>query len=358
MVTEKDNEKIVFVNSFRGSGIGDFGWKLKNELEKKVGIKYIEIEPSWKGLIRLWKDIMWCNSKVVFNIGFTSFGGSIYRNFMNFLMLKFFSTLHKSPSLILHDSIDTSNLEHSGYSYSQIMSRIVRLGGSIATKMLSNFKIFVFSRRFYDILNEKYGFKHIKYFPFPTESRTCLECYRRDKNPLLLNVGYMAPYKGLEILPEIKNKLNGIETVIVGNFHKILLSTEAGSKYRETLVNLMKDSEIKLAGYMEDSNLIEFVEKHRTIGILPYVSGYNASYSAILFVALGIPVVATNIDVFKESQNNGAGIVLVDRDPNAFVSAIKDILETPGLSEELIEKDRKYCAKYSMFNFSDLIIDS
>jgi len=85
---------------------------------------------------------------------------------------------------------------------------------------------------------------------------------------------------------------------------------------------------------------------------------HSLKLSAILFVALGIPVVATNIDVFNESQNNGAGIVLVDRNPNSFVSAIKDILETPGLSEELIEKDRKYCAKYSMFNFSDLIIDS
>lgn len=354
MITEKDNKEIIFVNSFRGSGIGDFGWKLKDELEKKVRIRYIEITPSWKGLISLWKDIIWCNSKVVFNIGFTSLGRSVYRNFVNFLILKFFSILHKTQSLILHDSIDTSNLEHSGYSNSWVMP----LGGSIATKMLHDFKIFVFSQRFYDILKIKYGFNHIYYFPFPTESRTCRECYRRNEDPLLLNVGYLAPYKGLEILPDIKDKLNGIETVIVGNFYKTLLSTKAGSKYHETLTNLMRDSEITLTGYMDDENLIEFVEKHRTIAILPYISGYNASYSAILFVTLGIPVVATNIDVFIESQNNGAGILLVDRTPDAFVSAIKNILETPGLSEELIERDRRYCAKYSMFNFCDYIIDS
>ena len=77
-----------------------------------------------------------------------------------------------------------------------------------------------------------------------------------------------------------------------------------------------------------------------------------------MFVTLGIPVVATNIDVFIESQYNGAGILVVDRTPDAFVSAIKKILETPGLSEELIERDRRYCDKYSMFNFSDFIIDS
>jgi glycosyltransferase involved in cell wall biosynthesis len=353
MVTEKGKKEITFVNSFRGSGIGDFGWKLKDELEKKVRIKYIEIVPSWKGLICLWNDILWDNSKVVFNIGFTSLGKSIYRNFMNFLMLKFFSTLHKTQPLILHDSIDTSSLEHSGYSNSWIM----RLGGSVATKMLGNFKIFVFSQRFYDILKVKYGFKHINYFPFPTERRECRECYRRDKDPLLLNVGYIAPYKGLEILPEVKNKLNDIETAVVGDFYKTLLSTKIGSEYKEMLVNVMRDSKITLSGYMDDDNLIEFVEKHRAIGILPYVSGYNASSSAILFVTLGLPVVATNIDVFMESWSNGAGIILVERTPDTFANAIKNILETPDLADELIERDRRYCAKYSISNFCGLIVD-
>lgn len=347
------NNTIILVNSFRESGIGSFGWKLKLELEKKMPVKYVEITPTWRGLFRLWNDILLCNSKVVFNLGFTSFGRSIYRNFINFLILKIFSLLLPGQSLILHDSIDTSNIENSGYSKSWLMP----LGGSIATRMLKDFKIFVFSKCFYDILNKKYGFSHVFYFPFPTERETTMECYREDMEPLLLNVGYIAPYKGLDILPEIKTKLNNINTMIVGAFYKNLLLTKDGLLYKEELVKVMKSAGIVMSGYIDDDSLIKLVKAHRTIAILPYVSGYNASYSAIMFVALGIPVVATNIDIFLESRENGAGLMVVDRTPEAFAGAITKILNSPNLVEHLIEQDRSYCARYSIDKLCTFIIE-
>ena len=352
-MTEKYKKEILFVNSFRGSGIGDFGWKLKSELEARLQIKYVEISPSWKGLVRLWKTLTRCNLQVIFNLGFTSFGKSIYRNFFNFMMLKLYSTVHPLQSVILHDSIDTSNLEYSGYSN----SRLLPVGGAIATIMLKNYNIFVFSKISYDILKKKYGIKNVNYFPFPAENETVLECYKQDKEPLLLNMGYIAPYKGLEILPEIKTKLNNIKTIIVGNFYGSLLSTKNGPKFKQELVTLMKDSGIKMLGYMDDARLIELVKEYRTVAILPYVSGYNASYSAIFFLTLGIPVVATNLDTFLESRNNGAGIILVNRTPDAFAAALDMILNSSDLTRSLIEDDKKYCAHYSIHNFCDFLID-
>ena len=344
---------LTFVNAFRGSGIGDFGWKLKSEFEKKVSVKYLEIIPTWRGLITLWKNLIRCNSQVVFNLGFTSFGNSVYRNFINFLLLKAFSIVHPRQSLILHDSIDTSNLENSGYSNSWLLP----IGGSIAIKMLNDYNVFVFSRNFKGILKKKYKLKRVFYFPFPTENGTSLECYRPSLNPLLLNVGYIAPYKGLEILPEIKARLNGIDTMIVGSFYKNLLSTKSGQLYKTKLENVMRNSGVTLSGHLDDGNLIEVVKKHRTIAILPYVSGYNASYSAIMFVTLGIPVVASNLSIFQESQENGAGIIIVDRTPEAFANAVTTILNSPDLTRDLIEGDKKYCAHYSIHNFCDFLID-
>jgi glycosyltransferase involved in cell wall biosynthesis len=99
------------------------------------------------------------------------------------------------------------------------------------------------------------------------------------------------------------------------------------------------------------------VEEYQTVAILPYISGYNASYSAIFFVTLGIPVVATNLDIFLESQRNGAGMVLVDRTPDAFATAISTILNSSDTTRRLIEDDRKYCARYSIHNFCDFLID-
>lgn len=351
-MTEKYKKEIFFVNSFRGSGIGDFGWKLKSELETRLQIKYVEISPSWKGLVRLWKTLTRCNLQVIFNLGFTSFGKSIYRNFFNFMMLKLYSTVHPLQSVILHDSIDTSNLEYSGYSN----SRLLPVGGAIATIMLKNYNIFVFSKISYDILKKKYGIKNVNYFPFPAENETVLECYKQDKEPLLLNMGYIAPYKGLEILPEIKTKLNNIKTIIVGNFYGSLLSTKNGPKFKQELETLMKDSGIKMLGYMDDARLIELVKEYRTVAILPYVSGYNASYSATFFVTLGIPVVATDIDIFRESQENGAGILLVERNVVSFANAITSILGSPNLTKDLIARDKEYCKQYSLNNFCSFIL--
>jgi glycosyltransferase involved in cell wall biosynthesis len=205
-------------------------------------------------------------------------------------------------------------------------------------------------------LEKKYGFKRVNYFPFPSESDLVKECYKFEGEPLLLNLGYIAPDKGLDILPEIKSKLDNIKTIIVGNFYESYLSTKNGFKFKEDLITLMDKSGVSLMGYLEEDQLMELIKKYRTIATLPYIAGYNASYSALFFVKLGIPVVATNLGLFLEIKSNGAGIVLVDRTPESFAHAIDMILKSHDLTESLIENDRKYCAQYSFKTFSEFLI--
>lgn len=349
----RTNNKLILVNSFRGSGIGDFGWKLKAEFEKILQIKYIEIIPSWRGFVRLWKQFIIFKGEVIFNMGFTSFGKSKYRNFLNFFMLKLLSISHPQQSIILHDSIDTTDLKNISYSNSALLP----LGGFIATKMLKNFKIFVFSKLYRNILNKKYHFAHVYYFPFPCENINISNLNTQKMKPILLNVGYIAPYKGLDILPDIKSKMDNIDTMIIGNYSRTFISTKEGIKFRDEFENLIKNSEIKHSSYMQEDELIRFLSKRRTVAVLPYLSGYNASYAAIMFVSLGIPVVATNIDIFKESQENGAGILIVERNVNSFVDAITKLIQSTKFTQDLIEKDINYCKQYSLNTFCSFIID-
>ena len=351
-MTKEYRKELIFVNSFRGSGIGDFGWKLKEEFAKHLHTRYLEIKPSWSGLIFLWKQLGHKNFNVVFNVGFTSFGKSIYKNFLNFLIIGFFSVVHIRPSVILHDSIDTSDLETTGYSDSFLMP----IGGMLATKMLKYCNIFVFSLRYRDILEKKYGFNSVRYYPFPCEKSEILECYNKNGNPLLLSVGYVSPYKGLDILPEIRQRLNGIETMIVGSFYKSLLLTKNGAKFKAKFVKMAKRGGITMPGYIDDTRLMELVKEHCTIAVLPYISGHNASYSAIFFVTLGIPVVATDIDVFSESRDNGAGIILVNRNAESFALEISRLITSPNIIENLVNLDRKYCEQYSMNNFCNFVL--
>ena len=349
---KKSLNKTIIINAPRASGIGTFGWKFKAEFEKKRMIDYIEITPTWKGLLFLWVKLWNRELKIIFNLGFTSFGKSIYKNFLNFLMLKLYSIINPSQSIILHDSIDTSNLQYSGYSNSKLLP----IGGKIAIQMLKNYNIFVFSKIFHDVLKDKYGFEKVKYFPFPSENELLSECYRFDGDPLLLNLGYIAPYKGLEILPEIKSKLNNIKLMIVGNFYESFLTTKDGPQYKRNLIALMNESGVTMTGYLDEERVKELIKKHKTIAILPYISGYNASYSALFFIKLGIPVVATNLELFLEIQNNGAGIVLSERTPSDIANTILKILNSQVFVEGLIESDRKYCAKYSFRTFCEFLI--
>ena len=230
------------------------------------------------------------------------------------------------------------------------------IGGKIAIQMLKNYNIFVFSKIFHGVLKDKYGFEKVKYFPFPSENELLSECYRFDGDPLLLNLGYIAPYKGLEILPEIKSKLNNIKLMIVGNFYESFLTTKDGPQYKRNLIALMNESGVTMTGYLDEERVKELIKKHKTIAILPYISGYNASYSALFFIKLGIPVVATNLELFLEIQNNGAGIVLSERTPSDIANTILKILNSQVFVEGLIESDRKYCAKYSFRKFCEFLI--
>ena len=342
---------VTFINSFRGSGIGDFGWKLFAELKKSNDIVYHESTPSWKGLLRIWKTVMSYKGVVIFNLGFTSFGKSAIRNLLNFMMIKIWSNSHPNTIVILHDSVDTSNLSHSGYSHLNIIS----LGGNIATKMLKDCKIFVFARHFLDILKSKYGFKNVYYFPFPCEEKEITKCYNNSGSPMLINLGYIAPYKGIEILPEVKIRLKSVDISVVGNFHKTLLTTQKGITFKNNIEKLMRNAGIDLLGYLTDDQVKDLVSRYKTIAVMPYHSGYNASSSALYFVSLGIPVVASKIDVFTESKLNGAGIILVDRDADSFVTAILGLINNNDVVERLIADDISYCEKYSMETFSNFL---
>ena len=113
-----------------------------------------------------------------------------------------------------------------------------------------------------------------------------------------------------------------------------------------------------MAGYLDEEKVKELIKKHKTIAILPYISGYNASYSALYFIKLGIPVVATNLELFLEIQDNGAGIVLAERTPGDIANAILKILNSQKLVEAMIESDKKYCSKYSIKNFCEFLINN
>ncbi len=351
--------KVVYVNSYQGSGIGDFGKHIYDELHanKSVQIRYLESGENWTDLFRIWRSILFTKETAILNMGFTSFGKSPFKNFMNFLLIFIKQRiLHKNILIILHDSPDIVNENISGYRFFSLM----KWGGNIATKLMSSSHIIVFSEELKSILIKKYGIKKVNYYPMPciSEFKSLFNSERDDIK--IVNVGYIAPYKGLDILPDIKKELEksgmkNIEFNVIGKPHKLLYKTKKGREEIDTLILKLKKSGVNVMGYVPTREVETMLKKGKNIAILPYKLEYGSSSSAIFFIERGIPVIAINHKEFIKFKELGAGVVTFNTFQD-IPKILKSFTEGKNNLMELSKQNREYCEKYNVNNFINVLL--
>ncbi|MGC8725545.1 MAG: glycosyltransferase [Thermoplasmata archaeon] len=353
------DKKLIYVNSYTGSGIGDFGRHIYDGLSKKVlDIKYVNTGEEWNDLYRVWKTILFSRDIVIFNIGFTSFGKSAIRNFLNFLMIFFRKKiLRRNNIIILHDSPDIINKNVSGYKLFFIM----KLGGKIATRMMGGSHIIVFSEELKNILNFKYNVKNVDFYPLP-----CITDFKpmfniKSDNIKIINIGYIAPYKGLEILPDIKKEveksdIKNIEFIVIGKPHKVLYNTDNGKEQIDILISMLKKSGINVPGYVPTQEVDNILKKDMCIALLPYKLVYGSSSSAIFFIERGIPVITTNQKGFIKFKELGAGLITFNT-AHDLVEILRRLIVNKNEAMKLSNQNAEYCKKYNMNNFINRLME-
>ena len=155
-------------------------------------------------------------------------------------------------------------------------------------------------------------------------------------NPIILGtVCRLEPQKGIRYLllamKTILTKFPDVKLEIVGT----------GSLLNElqNLANELKISNsIKFLGKFAD--VIPFY-KRMDIFVLP--SLYEGFGIVILeAMAMGIPIVATNVDGIKEVVINGeSGILIPPKNPEAIANAVNYLIDNPRVSEKLITEGKK-----------------
>ncbi|MDA8142786.1 MAG: hypothetical protein M0T81_02245 [Thermoplasmatales archaeon] len=346
---------LLYVNSYRGSGIGDFGFDLAKHFDVwgPVNVEYLETKASWSNFAYNWLRIFLFHSLVIVNLGFTSYGKSASRNFLNFLFLGITTNiLRRKVRVILHDSPELTTREASGYRFFTIM----KIGAAVATRLLKRASVHVFSKTLYNILVSKYKFRRASFHPFPCMRQPVDSIISRFSNPLLLNIGYIAPYKGLEILADIKELNPDLECVVVGGFHPVLSKTSDGQQYMKVLTLKLKEASVKVVGFLSDEDLGGLITDHKCISILPYITTSGSSYAAIFSIEMGIPVIASNLEEFRVLQEYGAGIQIVNRTVLDMSHAIQELLGDEFRYEKVVASNVSYCRKYSALRLiSDLL---
>jgi glycosyltransferase involved in cell wall biosynthesis len=186
-----------------------------------------------------------------------------------------------------------------------------------------------------------------------------LEIYRffLTSNPgktqnLILFIGRISPYKGIEYLIEaakiVKKSIPDLKVIIAGN----------GEFYFD-IENISTDKTFEIINrYIPNEELTKFIEKSSMV-ICPYT---DATQSGVVMTAYAFnrPVIATDVGGMPEVvENNVTGKLVPPKNPEALAEAISDLLSNPQKLEIMGENIRRKCQseKFSWYYIATQTMD-
>ena len=180
--------------------------------------------------------------------------------------------------------------------------------------------------------------------PAATPTRRAEDRAHRGR-PRVLTWGLIGPGKGIEWAIEAMAELADLphvpEYVVAGQTHPKVLQHE-GERYRESLQAridaLGLAHRVTLDGRYRDLADLRALVASADVVLLPYDSTDQVT-SGVLIEAVTArkPVVATRFPHAVELLSDGAGLIVPQRDPAAMAAAVRRLLTSPTLSEQMRE---------------------
>ncbi|PNX48592.1 MAG: hypothetical protein BV457_01160 [Thermoplasmata archaeon M9B1D] len=170
------------------------------------------------------------------------------------------------------------------------------------------------------------------------------------KNKYILSVGTLQPRK---------NFVNLIKafSLIKNNFeHKLVIVGKKGSDYINILEEIKKhnlENRVFIQGYISDKQLIEI---YKSADLFVFPSLYEGfGLPPLEAMACGIPVIASNTSSLPEVIGD-AGIMIDPKNVNDIADAIKKILNSEKLKNDLILKGLERTKMFEWKNTSNKIL--
>ncbi|MGD8353245.1 MAG: glycosyltransferase family 4 protein [Pseudomonadota bacterium] len=144
---------------------------------------------------------------------------------------------------------------------------------------------------------------------------------------VLLFFGFIAPYKGLDILissmPAVRDSVGDVRLVVAGN-----IKNRAASPYWQKIERIIEENDLDRSlkldiRFIEDEDIEPYFTAADVL-VLPYRYIFQ---SGILFLSLnyGLPVIATDVGSLKDFVETGkTGFVCEPEDPEALSACIVD----------------------------------
>jgi glycosyltransferase involved in cell wall biosynthesis len=149
--------------------------------------------------------------------------------------------------------------------------------------------------------------------------------------PLILSVGIQVPRKGHDVLLRSLANIKHIpwQAVIVGP------PLDAG--YAASLVDLTQElglsDRVELAGLVNDSELAALYRSASIFALATRFEGYGIVFGEAM--VHGLPIVSCKVGAVGETVSAKASMLVEPNDPDAFGSALANLLQNPELHAEL-----------------------
>jgi len=306
--------------------------------DQRIGEKVV-VKHLWKvddllSPLKVFFTILKLRPDVVhFNVHLASFGRRRAVNFLWSLLMPLLALLKVKTVVSLHNLHERINIEETGLKNSILN----RLGLTLATKFYT-FASFmsVTMKSYVKTIRSRYKKEafHIPHgagiFNDPVPNNPGHRLLNKP-NPgsgrsgeNLLFMGYVGPYKDVDLLLDAFRRVRAKKPWV-----KLLFSGSVHPNYPEVIKKVegfKSEPNVVFLGYTPEEKLPEVLEDTGVV-VLPYATCTGTSGVVHLLACFGKPIVVTDLPEFRELRDEGAGVMLVDRDPGAFSEAIIELME-------------------------------
>ena len=292
--------------------------------------------------------------KLLENDGFKIIYSSSKKNKILRLLDMIFTTLKyfKKSDYLLIDTYSTQN-----FWYALIISQLSRVlklkyiaklhGGDLPNRLIKSpfycdlifknaYKISVPSKYLQEAFSKKYS-NNLVYIPNTIEINNYNFLERKNPEPKLLWVRSFSeiynPKMAIDVLANLKKEFPNAQLAMVGPDKENIL--ENCKKYAQSL-----NVNVEFLGKLSKEDWVSLSKEYSIFINTTHFD--NTPVSVIEAMALGMPVVSTNVGGIPYLLNDTIDALLVnDNDTNAMVSAIKNLILNPEFASSITTNARK-----------------
>jgi len=175
---------------------------------------------------------------------------------------------------------------------------------------------------------------------------------------VMLSVGRLVPWKGfkvlIEMMPDILQEIPEVKLVIVG-------SGLQKEELEQTIKKLNLGNKVVLAGQLSRDELLK---QKQLSDIFVFNTNWESfSFDTVEAMAMGLPVVTTNVGPLSELiENNSEGILVEPNNKEAIKNAVIKVLRDDDFRQKIIQnayqKSRQFSIQNTIDNLEKLLTNS